>query len=298
MMTPTPEQIRLALSTVFADDHSLNTAVARVTGHHTSEDGNGATGIAPSAEPFAEADIDLDRERRCGFPEVIFGEGKSSALIVDVLRRQQRRGQAGFVTRVNEEQSDAILAAFPDAVDNRIARTVRVTGGHPLVSEDSGRRGPVFVVTAGSTDRPVAEEAMETLRWMRVECELIQDCGVAGPHRLPKHVPKLRTAVAIVCVAGMEAALPSVLGGHVGCPVIGVPTSVGYGASLHGITAMLSMLTCCASNVVAVNIDAGFKGGYVAGLIASRTPFVELPESTPPTGSHWTENDATSDSRR
>ena len=128
----------------------------------------------------------------------------------------------------------------------------------------------MIVITAGSSDRYVAEEAMETLRWMRIDCELIQDAGVAGPHRLLRHLPKLQQAAAIVCVAGMEAALPSVVGGYVPCPVIGVPTSVGYGASLNGITAMLAMLTCCASNVVCVNIDAGFKGGYVAGLIASR----------------------------
>jgi NCAIR mutase (PurE)-related protein len=105
---------------------------------------------------------------------------------------------------------------------------------------------------------------------MRVPVRLIQDVGVAGPHRLLQHVAEFRRVAAIVCVAGMEAALPSVLGGYAACPVIGVPTSVGYGASLGGLTAMLSMLTCCASGVVCVNIDAGFKGGYVAGMIASR----------------------------
>ncbi len=114
----------------------------------------------------------------------------------------------------------------------------------------------MYVVTAGSSDRPVAEEALETLRWMNVSAELIVDVGVAGPHRLLKHVPRLQRALVIVCVAGMEAALPSVVGGHVACPVIGVPTSVGYGASFQGVTALLSMVTCCSSNVVAVNIDA------------------------------------------
>ena len=115
---------------------------------------------------------------------------------------------------------------------------------------------------------------------MRVPSELIIDVGVAGPHRLRKHIPRLQKALVIVCVAGMEAALPSVLGGYVPCPVIGVPTSVGYGASLQGITAMLSMLTCCSSNVSCVNIDAGFKGGYVAGLIASRVSREQV--SSPP----------------
>ena len=108
----------------------------------------------------------------------------------------------------------------------------------------------------------------ETLLWMGVKCQLIEDVGVAGPQRLLRHVPVLQTMSAIVVVAGMEAALPSVIGGHVGCPIIGVPTSVGYGASLHGFTALLSMLTSCASNVMTVNIDAGFRGGYAAGLIA------------------------------
>jgi NCAIR mutase (PurE)-related protein len=131
--------------------------------------------------------------------------------------------------------------------------------------------GAVLVVSAGSSDLPVAEEAAETVRWMRVPVRLIQDVGVAGPHRLLQHVAEFRRVAAIVCVAGLEAALPSVLGGYAACPVIGVPTSVGYGASLGGLTAMLSMLTCCASGVVCVNIDAGFKGGYVAGMIASRT---------------------------
>ena len=126
----------------------------------------------------------------------------------------------------------------------------------------------MIVLTAGSTDAPVAQEALETLHWMNVPCELIEDVGVAGPQRLLQHVHRLSDLAAVVVVAGMEAALPSVVGGHVACPVIGVPTSVGYGASLNGITAMLSILTCCASNVVTVNINAGFRGGYVAGLIA------------------------------
>ncbi|MCA9029068.1 MAG: nickel pincer cofactor biosynthesis protein LarB, partial [Planctomycetaceae bacterium] len=126
------------------------------------------------------------------------------------------------------------------------------------------------VVTAGTSDRPVAEEALETLRWMNCEVELIVDVGVAGPHRLPAHLTKLREADVIVVVAGMEGALPSVVGGYVDCPVIAVPTSVGYGANFGGLSALLGMLNSCAANVTVVNIDAGFKGGYIAGLIASR----------------------------
>jgi pyridinium-3,5-biscarboxylic acid mononucleotide synthase len=126
------------------------------------------------------------------------------------------------------------------------------------------------MVTAGTTDLPVAEEARETLDWMGVATDLIIDVGVAGPHRLPAQIHRIQGSDAVVVVAGMEAALTSVVAGYVDCPVIGVPTSVGYGANLGGVAAVLSMLNSCAANVVVVNIDAGFKGGYVAGMIARK----------------------------
>jgi hypothetical protein len=128
----------------------------------------------------------------------------------------------------------------------------------------------VAVVTAGTGDLPIAEEARETLQWMGAEVTMIFDVGVAGPQRLLEHLSELEGVDAVVVVAGMEGALPSVVGGHVSCPVIAVPTSVGYGANLGGFAALLSMLNSCAANVSVVNIDAGFKGGYVAGLIATR----------------------------
>jgi NCAIR mutase (PurE)-related protein len=212
-------------------------------------------------------DLDLLRQARCGFPEVIFGEGKSTRMILKILTAQQQAGQDSLVTRIRPDQVKTIQAEFESVIRNDTARTIRI---HQASENSASRGGPVYVVTAGSSDRHVAEEALETLRWMRIDCDSIQDVGVAGPQRLLRHLTRLQSAAVIVCVAGMEAALPSVVGGYVPCPVIGVPTSVGYGASLNGITAMLSMLTCCASNVVSVNIDAGFKGGYVAGLIASR----------------------------
>jgi NCAIR mutase (PurE)-related protein len=124
------------------------------------------------------------------------------------------------------------------------------------------------VVTAGTSDLPVAEEARETALWTGAEVWLVLDVGVAGPHRLAANLQYLQTVDAVVVVAGMEGALPSVVGGHVACPVIAVPTSVGYGASFGGLAALLGMLNSCAANVTVVNIDAGFKGGYVAGLIA------------------------------
>ena len=215
-----------------------------------------------------DCDLDLMREDRCGFPEVVYGQGKPAELVVRILQRQAEAGQDSLVTRVTPAQMEAVRAVIPEAICNLTAGTIRVS----RAGREERDCGSVLVISAGSTDLSVAEEAVETLRWMRVPVRLIQDVGVAGPHRLQQHVSEFRSVAAIVCVAGMEAALPSVVGGYASCPVIGVPTSVGYGASLGGLTAMLSMLTSCASGVVCVNIDAGFKGGYVAGMIAARTP--------------------------
>lgn len=256
--TPTTAELRAALASLFPDQNKLEQAVRHFSNSTQPEEVTSIDGV----------DVDLQRESRCGFPEVIFGEGKSLEMIVDILQAQQHARQDSLVTRIRPDQVAAIQARFENVVHNETARTIRL---HQSCKASVSKGGQVIVITAGSSDRHVAEEAIETLRWMRVECELIQDAGVAGPQRLLRHIPKLQQAAAIVCVAGMEAALPSVVGGYVACPVIGVPTSVGYGASLNGITAMLSMLTCCASNVVCVNIDAGFKGGYVAGIIASRS---------------------------
>lgn len=256
--TPSSADLRAALVALFPDKDKLEQAI-----QHFS---NATESVG--AVPIDGVDVDLQRQSRCGFPEVVFGEGKSVELIVKILRAQQQVGQDSLVTRLRPDQAKSVQAEFNNVIYNETARTIRL---HQPCKHPVSKGGPVIVLTAGSSDRHVAEEAIETLRWMRIDCELIQDTGVAGPQRLLKYIPKLQQAAAIVCVAGMEAALPSVVGGYVPCPVIGVPTSVGYGASLNGITAMLSMLTCCASNVVCVNIDAGFKGGYVAGLIASRS---------------------------
>lgn len=254
---PDAATLRSTLAHLYADPTALEAAIAKLLNANSGTDSEAIDGV----------DLDLQRRERCGFPEVVFGEGKPVPMIVSILEQQRKAGQDSLVTRVRPDQAGELLRAFPDAVYNDTARTLRrhVTHDPAPLTEPT-----VFVVAAGSSDRPVAEEALETLLWMRIPSELIIDVGVAGPHRLQRHVARLQKAMAIVCVAGMEAALPSVVGGYVPCPVIGVPTSVGYGASLQGITAMLSMLTCCASNVSCVNIDAGFKGGYVAGLIASR----------------------------
>jgi hypothetical protein len=223
----------------------------------------------PATADLAEVQIDLDRKRRCGFPEVVYGQGKSAATLAKIFERQLVEKTDVLATRISAEQAAELCRKFPTARYNPVAKTFRI----PL-DESNGqtlaRPGHVAVVTAGTSDLPVAEEARETLLWMGVEVTMIFDVGVAGPHRLPERLGQLERADAVVVIAGMEGALPSVVGGHVACPVIAVPTSVGYGANLGGFSALLSMLNSCAANVTVVNIDAGFKGAYVAGLIASR----------------------------
>jgi len=217
-----------------------------------------------------EAQIDLDRQRRCGFPEVVYGAGKTIAALEKIFRALQANGVDVFATRINTEQAAALDAMFPTGRYNTVARTYRIALDRPQV-ESEEEAGRVVIVTAGTSDLPVAEEARETVMWMGIEATLVQDVGVAGPQRLIARLPEIQNADAVVVVAGMEGALPSVVGGHVDCPVIGVPTSVGYGANLGGMAALLSMLNSCAANVTVVNVDAGFKGGYIAGMIARRS---------------------------
>lgn len=213
-----------------------------------------------------EAQVDLDRQRRCGFPEVVYGEGKSVEALRKIFHALRENQVDVLATRISQEKADALLPEFPMARYNPLAKTFRIPLEKP--EAQSLPRGIVTVVTAGTSDLPVAEEARETALWTGAEVRLVQDVGVAGPHRLRANLHLMQDADVVVVVAGMEGALPSVVGGFVSCPVIGVPTSVGYGASFGGVSALLSMLNSCAANVVVVNIDAGFKGGYVAGLIA------------------------------
>jgi NCAIR mutase (PurE)-related protein len=214
--------------------------------------------------------LDLDRRQRCGYPEVIFGEGKPLTTLVQIIRRLEQERLPVLATRVSAEKGEALLAEFRAGHYNELARTFRLPSPFAEPTDPHQHGGHVAVVTAGTTDLPVAEEARETLDWMGVAVSMVHDVGVAGPHRLPRHLETLRDADAIIVVAGLEGALPSVVGGYVDCPVIAVPTSVGYGASFGGVAALLGMLNSCASNVTVVNIDAGFKAGYVAGIIAQR----------------------------
>ena len=220
---------------------------------------------------------DLDRRRRSGYSEVVYAEGKPIDALLNViemlLNNESSQGYAEILaTRVSVEQARACGDQFAFVRWNSRARTLRVSAkGQPLAPEmvEGKNDRSVAVVSAGTTDASVAEEAIETLAWMRVRSRLIQDIGVAGPYRLFAHLDTLRAASALVVVAGMEGALPSVVAGHVSVPVFAVPTSIGYGANFGGIAALLSMLNSCASNVSAVNIDAGFRGGYLAGLVAN-----------------------------
>jgi NCAIR mutase (PurE)-related protein len=211
------------------------------------------------------AQVDLHRHKRCGFPEVIFCEGKTPEWVAGVVQKLIGAGQDCLATRVNAEQSALLAEQFPQGQQDRVARTfwLPVKPATPL-------SGQVVVLTAGTSDLPVASEAVVTARALGCATSLLADVGVAGLHRLLRHQDEFRGADAIVVAAGMDGALPSVVGGLVDCPVIAVPTSIGYGAAFKGVAALLTMLNACSANVVVVNIDAGFKAGYVAALIARR----------------------------
>ncbi len=212
-------------------------------------------------EDLGFAQVDHHRHLRRGIPEVIFASGKEPAETVRIAESIVARGSPLLVTRAAEESRRRLAARFPEGRVNARAHTFVV--GAPAGEGE----GSVAVLAAGTSDLPVAEEATETARALGARVAPIYDVGVAGLHRLVPHLETLRGACAIVAVAGMEGALPSVVAGLVGVPVIAVPTSIGYGASLGGIAALLGMLTSCASGVVVVNIDNGFGGGFAAALI-------------------------------
>jgi len=234
--------------------------------------------------PFVELDrarVDTHRALRCGFPEVVFGQGKHPDELVDIARAITQHHERLLVTRVAGDGARALLDALPDAVHHERARAVTV--GTPPAG--SGH-GSVLVVSAGTADAPVAEEAELTARMLGARTELLLDVGVAGIHRLLAHIERLERANALVVVAGMEGALPSVVGGLVSRPIVAVPTSVGYGASFEGLAPLLTMLNSCAAGVTVVNIDNGFGAGYAAARIndlaaepSQRTP-LETSSST------------------
>lgn len=214
-------------------------------------------------ENLGFAHVDHHRALRTGFPEVIFCEGKRCDQVVAIAKRLTERNSL-LATRVDEPTGEALLIAIPGAKHNALARTVHLI--HPE-AEQPETRGRIAVASAGTSDLPVAEEAAVTATVMGNDVERIFDVGVAGIHRLFAYRERLMEASVIVVVAGMEGALPSVVGGIVEGPVIAVPTSVGYGASFGGLAALLGMLNSCSAGVTVVNIDNGFGAGYAASLI-------------------------------
>jgi NCAIR mutase (PurE)-related protein len=228
----------------------------------------------PAVADLGYAHVDLQRRQRCGFPEVIFCQGKNSEWIEGVVRQLIDAKQHCLATRVSDEQADYLAQKFPDAQQDRIARTFWLPAGTPAPPV-----GRVMIITAGTSDLPVAREALVTAQALGVNASLLADVGVAGIHRLLRHHQDFAGADAIVVVAGMDGALPSVVGGLVDCPVIAVPTSIGYGAAFSGLAPLLTMLNACSANVVVVNIDSGFKGGYVAAIIARRAQVENVEKS-------------------
>jgi len=258
-------------------DHLLKLLEAVRDRTMSPEDAAGAVSEGP-AEDLGFAVVDHARPARCGFSEVIFAEGKTAEQVGAVAERIWSRQDRLLCTRADAEAFAAVRERVPEAEYDARARVIWARRG--AVSEGDGL---VAVVTAGTADIPVAEEARITAALMGARVETHYDVGVAGLHRLLDRVDRLRRARALVVVAGMEGALPSVVGGLVDRPVMAVPTAVGYGASFGGLSALLGMLNTCAANVAVVNIENGFGAGYVAALI-NRTAEVDVAAELMPAG--------------
>ena len=214
-------------------------------------------------EDITYAHIDHHRSLRKGFPEVIFGEGKTAEQIMGIMEKMQPQENIILVTRIDPQKADAVLSRFPKAVYHTDARMVVLE----LKKVINRGRGRILIISAGTSDIPVAREAYLTATAMGNTVETIFDVGVSGIHRLLNHHKAIDQANVLIVVAGMEGALPSVVAGMVDRPVIAVPTSVGYGVNLGGLTALFAMLNSCSSNVAVVNIDNGFGAGYMASAI-------------------------------
>lgn len=218
---------------------------------------------APPVEALGFATVDTHRALRQGFPEVIFAQGKTVEQFVAIAEQLTLRGDGFLATRTSAEQRAAAVARFDGCLVDDVARTAWLPGRTPVPRGT----GTVCVVTAGTTDLPVADECAVTLAALGNDIVRITDVGVAGIHRVLAHVDALRTARVVVVVAGMDGALPSVVGGLVACPVIAVPTSVGYGSAFAGVAPLLTALNSCAAGVTVVNIDNGFGAAVAASRI-------------------------------
>lgn len=213
-------------------------------------------------EDLGHSRVDLAREARNGAPEVIYGEGKTSEQIHEIMQSMAKRQQNTLVTRLDTESAKALTQTFPDANYCPQARVLT-----RILSKPTPVATKVALICAGTSDLPVAEEARQTLEFYGNPVETVYDAGVAGLHRLLASVESIRACRVVIVVAGMEGALPSVVGGLVDAPVIAVPTSVGYGSSFEGLSALLGMLNSCASGLSVVNIDNGFGAAYLANRI-------------------------------
>jgi NCAIR mutase (PurE)-related protein len=241
----------------------LKRLLERVKNGKTSVDSAMKTLKTLPFEDIGFATLDHHRSLRKGFPEVIWGEGKTAFQISTIIKKMLRKNQPILVTRVDNRKAASIKKSIPKITYHPLSRTLTFTSGKTAKTG----KGTILVVSAGTSDIPVAEEALITATIMGNKVDHLYDVGVAGIHRLVDKKDKLTSASVLIVVAGMEGALPSVVGGLVDKPVIAVPTSTGYGTGFGGIAALLSMLNTCASGVAVVNIDNGFGAGYIASLI-------------------------------
>lgn len=215
-------------------------------------------------QPFEElgfAKLDYHRKLRSGFPEVVFCSGKADEYLIEIYKKLYEENGEVFGTRASKEQAELVMNALQNVQYDEISGILKIE------KENKERKGCVAVCTAGTADIKVAEEAAQTIEYFGGNVERIYDVGVSGLHRLLAHLDKIQSANCVVAVAGMEGALASVIGGLVSNPVIAVPTSVGYGANMHGISALLTMINSCANGVATVNIDNGYGAGYMAAQI-------------------------------
>jgi NCAIR mutase (PurE)-related protein len=246
----TPERLRALLLEVAAGHTTVDAAETRLR-------------WAP-VEDLGMAQVDHHRALRLGFPEVIFGQGKTAEQVLRIAERLAAGGEGFLATRLAPETAAPLASAHPGAEWNPTARTVHLAAAIPV---KRAVRGPILIVSAGTSDLPVAEEAAVTAQALGNPVERLSDVGVAGLHRILAASETLARASVVIVVAGMEGALPSVVGGLVAVPVIAVPTSIGYGAAFGGIAALLGMLNSCASGVTVVNIDNGFGAAFAASRI-------------------------------
>lgn len=213
-------------------------------------------------EEMGFAKIDTERKRRTGFPEVVFCEGKTDEFLASIYKKMVEDEGSAFGTRATEHQYQLIKKILPAAEYDKVGRILKVPPKEAIEKE-----GLIAVCTAGTADVPVAEEAAQTAEYFGGKVERIYDVGVSGIHRLLSKTEAIQKANCVICVAGMEGALASVMGGLVANPIIAVPTSVGYGASFHGLSALLTMINSCANGISVVNIDNGYGAGYIATQI-------------------------------